>query len=111
LFLREDARKKRTFIRFFFKIKIWVTFHYPNFYFQLYYGPSPKRVVDFRSGWALCSCRFAFATENICCCRFAFAQLPGGAQPPLQSTYFHNRRFNKNYPQLLVMNLYYAKAN
>jgi len=29
--------------------------------------------VDFRSGWVLCSCRFAFATENICSCRFAFA--------------------------------------
>jgi len=36
-------------------------------------GSSSKRVVDFRSGWALCSCRFAFATENICSCRFAFA--------------------------------------
>ncbi len=39
-------------------------------------GSSPKRVVDFRSDWALCSCRFAFATENICCCcRYAFAQI------------------------------------
>ncbi|MFJ7916806.1 hypothetical protein [Lysinibacillus sp. NPDC096382] len=57
------------------------------------------RKVDFRSGWALCCCRFAFAqkkhlllplrfrtektfvaaaslshSKNICCCRFAFAQ-------------------------------------
>jgi len=58
-----------------------------------------KCVVDFRSDWALCCCRFAFAQKkhlllplrfrtektfvaaaslshrkNICCCRFAFAQ-------------------------------------
>ncbi len=31
------------------------------------FGLLPKREVDFRSDWALCSCRFAFATENICC--------------------------------------------
>ena len=31
-------------------------------------------MVDFHSGWAFCSCRYAFATENICRCRYAFAQ-------------------------------------
>ncbi|MFJ8087019.1 hypothetical protein ACIQ7N_02235 [Lysinibacillus sp. NPDC095746] len=29
-----------------------------------YFGSSPKRVVDFRSDWALCCCRFAFAQKK-----------------------------------------------
>ncbi|WP_152911528.1 hypothetical protein [Lysinibacillus xylanilyticus] len=35
-----------------------------------------------------------------------FADPQGVAQPPLQSTYFHSRRFNKSHPQLLMMNLF-----
>ncbi len=38
LFLRKHARKKRTFIRFFFKIKIWIVFLYPNSYVLLYFN-------------------------------------------------------------------------
>jgi len=35
--------------------------------------------------------------------RSSIADPQGVAQPPLQSTYIHGIRFNKNHPQLLVI--------
>ncbi|MEQ6357190.1 hypothetical protein ABNX05_21395 [Lysinibacillus sp. M3] len=37
--------------------------------------------------------------------RSSIANPKGVAQPPLQSTYLQSRRFKKNHPQILVMNL------
>ncbi|MEQ6355618.1 hypothetical protein ABNX05_13395 [Lysinibacillus sp. M3] len=36
--------------------------------------------------------------------RSSIANPQGVAQPPLQSTYLHSRRFNKSHPRFLVMN-------
>ncbi|MCL1700084.1 hypothetical protein [Lysinibacillus sp. Bpr_S20] len=38
--------------------------------------------------------------------RSSIANPLGVAQPPLQSTYLHSRRFNKSHPQFLVTNLF-----
>ncbi|MFB7157608.1 hypothetical protein [Lysinibacillus sp. NPDC056232] len=41
--------------------------------------------------------------------RSSIADPQGVAQPPLQSTYIHNIRFNKYHPQLLVIIQYTPK--
>ena len=50
------------------------------------YGSSAKRGVDFRSDWALCRWRYAFAQIKHCCWRYVSttlshrAKLPGGVR-------------------------------
>jgi len=43
--------------------------------------------------------------------RSSNADPQGVAQPPLQSTYLHSRRFNKSHPHLLVMNQFYRVSH
>ncbi len=90
------------------------------------------KLVDSRSDWALCSCRFAFAQRraswgrpmsrlgqqdvghegvitgrDALSLRSPIAYPQGVAQSSLQSTYIHSIRFNKCYPQLLVTSQLY----
>jgi len=85
--IQQNYRNCLTFaITIFIPIKLWAHHH---------------NVVDFRSGWALCSCRFAFATDKTfvvaaasLALRFRTEQsfLGGASDEPLGATRCWSRR-------------------
>jgi len=66
-------------------------------------GSSPKRVVDFRSRWALYRCRFAFTQKTSASLQGLICDADPRSRPAGTKVNLYGIRFNKCHPQLLVM--------